>query len=390
MSKSPRGQQIQCSKLIKEWFPKEDILEFVLAGWAGTGKSFMIEHIIDVLNLNPDSGEVIFATFMGKASLVVTRKAGGKYTCYTLHKTLYYAKKDPRSGKVTFHPKTAEHFVGVKLIIVDEASMITKELLRILRTLKIKILFIGDHGQLPPIGEADREMYNRLKYRPDFVLTEIQRQAEGNPIIALATQIRNDEKINIGKYGEGVLIIPKSQIMKYSSSLINADQVLCGLNATRHRYNGNIRDLLGIKSQDPVNGDKLICLRNNWNRGIEDYALVNGMVGFIDNVKSINKYFNYDFRPDFLNDHVNVYSMQEEIHGKYVDYQSLTRQEKDMLDSFNYGYAITTHKAQGSEWDKVFGINETFKGNEAGIHGYNKEWLYTLCTRPAEKLILAV
>lgn len=377
---------------IKKWYKNKSSKQtFVFAGYAGTGKSFLINYIIDELKLNPD--DIIFATYTGKASLVVTQKAKGKYICKTLHSTLYNVEVDAK-GQVIFTKKDPSEFKGKKLVIVDEASMVPENVKDDLLALGIKVLFVGDHGQLPPIGNENSWLYTRLKYSPDYQLTEIHRQAKGNPIIWLATQVRKGKPIELGSYAKKALVFDKAHLGKVDklyNSLVKADQVLCGLNATRHQYNTLIRGLKGIHTHDPVEEDKIICLRNNWEKVIGDYALVNGMIGTIHNLKGRdNGVIQFNFKPDFLNDSFAVKALREQVKGAFVDFKLLPDDIKEEIDQFNYGYCITTHKAQGSQWGNVFVINETFKGAPPNEHGYNPEWLYTAITRAENALMVGI
>lgn len=376
--------QIKAIDTIQEWFVNLNKNYFVLAGYAGTGKSFLIPYIVESLGLN--ISQVGFCTFTGKASLVVTRKAKGKYECSTLHSVLYDVQT-LTTGEVVYIKKHKSDFVGIKLFIIDEASTVNAELLDDLMELGIPVLFIGDHGQLKPVGEVSW-IYNKLKNDPDFVLTDILRQAADNPIIKFATMARLGQEIPYGIY-DHVAVIDIEDIPKYYKSLLNADQVLCGKNTTRHMYNKKIRQLKGITSPTPVEGDKLICLRNNKKKTIGKYSLVNGMVGFATNLQTRGDLIDFTFTPDFVDKNIKLTAIQKEILGENIDFQE-RRNYEDNTDSFNYGYAITTYKAQGSQWPNVFIINEPYMSCEANEFGYNPEWLYTAITRAEENVIIAI
>src|SRR5690606_14347601 len=118
----------------------------------------------------------------------------------------------------------------------------------------------------------------------DFTLTEIHRQAEGNPIIHLSMLARTKQPIPYGWYGQDNEVLVISQMEWHSLKervYATADQIICGYNRTRQALNKDIRQYLGFHHQLPQKGDKLICTKNNWNKTIEDIALVNGMTGFV-------------------------------------------------------------------------------------------------------------
>lgn len=389
--------------LIVEWFDDSSSYSrrrdsFVLAGYAGTGKTTIMHEVVKELGLDKD--EVVFATFTGKASLVLRNKLPKEFVAITLHKLLYEVSEE--NGQVSFTLKHKSLLSHIKLIVVDECSMVSEDLLRDLMTFGIKVLFVGDHGQLPPVG-AKSDIYNRLNNNPDGVLTEIHRQAEGNPIIYLSMLARQGKPIPYGNYGDKVKVVPKSEIRdRYWKSVMNADQVICGLNKTRHWLNNAMRNSLGFTSPMPVVGDKMICLRNNWSGGNDEVPLVNGLIGTIDKIKpqykKIQKISMYrgrrrvteyrDKRPSMKLTITPDFS-EKPIHGIDVlngDFEGVTQNHDDFrhYDSFDFGYAITAHKSQGSEWDKVFVISEVL--NRADHH----RWLYTAITRASDCLILAI
>ena len=379
--------QKQAVNAICKWYKAKDSKqEFVLSGYAGTGKSFLVSHVIETLKIELNS--VAFATYTGKAALVLTRKADGKYTCRTLHGFLY-TPDTKWDGSVEFKKREKLEFSGIKLVVVDEASMPNNDIIADLMELGIRVLFVGDHGQLQPIG-AQSWVYERLRNSPDFVLTEIHRQAADNPIIWLSQLIRKGEPIPFGKFGK-VAVIDKQTLSQYEKSLINADQVICGLNTTRHRLNQKIRQLKGINSYLPVDGDKVICTQNNWQKYCGDYPLVNGMTGFIKNLREDldDSFLKFDFTPDFLKESVGVRVNKAQILGEKVDWK-LLRDEDNPIDQFNFGDAITGHKSQGSQWNNVLVVNEPFQSCEANQHGYNAEWAYTSITRGENAVIFAI
>lgn len=371
----------------------------VIAGYAGTGKSTLVKFIIAALanfGINPDN-DVIYTSFTGKATQVLQKK--GNKNVSTLHKLLY--ESHPRKDGTFFRRPVS--FIPYKVVVVDECSMVPKELLQLLIKHKVYILCLGDPGQLPPINKTED---NHLLDSPHVFLNEVMRQAAESEIIQLSMKIRNGEPIPYMQ-GQEVQVIKKSDLN--TGMLQWADQVICATNATRVALNNQMRELLG-RGDKPEDGDKIICLRNYWDNFADNNGnpLVNGTIGFIQNsyetffqIPSFIDVKTHHFpvlSGEFLTDSGDEYSsldMDKQMiltgnptldkYDNYKVYQARKGMYKHLVPmEFTYGYAITGHKSQGSEWDKVLVIEEKFPF-ESEEH---KRWLYTVCTRAAKKLVL--
>ena len=231
------------------------------------------------------------------------------------------------------------------------------------------------------------------------------RQEAESEIIQLTMKIRNEEPIEFFK-GNEVQVIHKSELN--TGMLQWADQVLCATNDTRKKLNNQMRQLAGIKEIEPQDGDKIICLKNYWETfSDEDNALVNGTIGYLKNpFKTYANIFPYQtiekssrmpiLCAGFETDNGEFY---EELDIDYhmmqtgesvLDWTNKYKMMKNKRTQhllpydFTYGYAITGHKSQGSEWDKVLVIEERFPFDKEE----HKKWLYTCCTRAAKKLVL--
>lgn len=369
-----------------------------ISGYAGTGKSTLVRFIIQALRLPPQ--DVVFVTYTGKAAMVLKEK--GNRNAMTAHRLLYQSY--PRADGTFFHKPRRPLEYPYKLIVVDEISMLPREMWELLLSHHIYIIALGDPGQLPPLSEDNGVLQN-----PHVFLDEIMRQAQESEIIRVSMDIRAGKSLN--KFsGKEVQIIDKNDVT--SGMLKWANQIIVAKNQTRHHYNDLMRTYIyGEHPAEPVEGDKVICLRNDW-----DYAnaagdvLVNGLTGYISNILYepnertgivSKKYIKTFMHADFIPDH---YDMESEavIFGDAVfdqvnmDYKIFTEWEpsinKDNFrriprvihpHQFDYGYAITAHKSQGSEWDKVLVFEEDFPWGEE-----HKRWLYTAVTRAKEKLVI--
>ena len=147
------------------------------------------------------------------------------------------------------------------------------------------ILYVcGDPGQLPPINKDED---NHLLDNPHIFLDEIMRQEAENEIINLTMDIRNGKPLN-HYIGKEIQILDKEELT--TGMLLWADQIICSTNATRIALNNQMRELLG-RGGDPQDGDKVICLKNNWDiYSINDNPLVNGTIGYLKD--SFSTYIN--------------------------------------------------------------------------------------------------
>lgn len=352
----------------------------VIAGYAGTGKSTLVSHIVDALNISP--GDVCYVAFTGKASLVLREK--GCSNAMTAHKLLYHSKEKPDG---TFEHKPRKYLeVGYRLIVVDEVSMIPIDMWELLLSHGVHVIALGDPGQLPPIdGESE------LLKHPHVFLDEVVRQAQDSEIIRLSMDIR--EGLSLKPYkGNEVIIISKSQLNDFYFS--GADQIIAAKNITRNDINWHCRKIkFGNDVPNyPIEGEKAICLKNYWNV-LSDSGdpLINGMIGDLSNIKFTHNVFKYGdiMEADFSIGDKNKFSKL------FMDYK-LFAESKQTINSdnwtefrgmakpmlFDYAYCITCHKSQGSEFDKVLVFNEYMKSTD------HKRWLYTAATRAKKKLII--
>lgn len=366
----------------------------VISGYAGSGKSTLVKFIINALNVNPD--KVAFATFTGKAAEVLRKK--GNENAMTLHKLLYDSFPRPNG---TFYRKPKE-ILGYSVVVVDECSMAPKSMVQMLLRHSVYVLFLGDPGQLPVINKEDS---HDLLEHPHVFLDQIMRQAAESEIIQMTMKIRAGEALDCFK-GKEVQVLNRNELN--TGMLLWADIILCGTNNKRIAINNQMRGLLGYSGL-PQSGEKLICLRNYWDDLSDDgeASLVNGLTGIIQNpfttYRNIPRGIKTSIHTideicgDFITEDGHVFNSVEmdrrmiEEEQPCLDWKDsytlgrLRHQFGDIVPKqFTYGYAVTTHKAQGSQWPKVLVIEEDFPFDREE----HKRWLYTACTRPEQKLVL--
>lgn len=392
---------------VADWMQSDQQL-FRLFGYAGTGKTTLARHFAEGVE-----GSVLFGAYTGKAAYVLRQK--GCPGASTIHSMIYHSKDRARShilemerelaelmhelsaegateSEIARHPnvvnlqaKLEEERTSnarpmftlnkesavkdAKLVVIDECSMVDGQMGQDLLSFGAKVLVLGDPAQLPPVGGAG---FFTEGVEPDVMLQDIHRQAADNPIIAMATRVRAGEPLELGTYGSSS-VIDRKDIRQ--DDVMNSDQVLVGRNKTRRASNVKLRSLLGFEQPHPMYDDKLVCLRNN-----NDLGLLNGGLWRIEDIG-----FHDDWRI-----HMTVRpedggsaQLDVEAHMHYFNgnEDKLAWYEKKEAQEFDYGYALTVHKSQGSQWNNVMVFDESwvFKKDR-------HRWLYTGITRAAERV----
>jgi exodeoxyribonuclease-5 len=363
MSWSP--QQDAALKAVAEWLRRGDRPVFRLFGYAGTGKTTLAKHIAEDVD-----GEVAFGAYTGKAALVLRSK--GCPDASTIHSMIYRSRESDEGGP-QFVLNRQSPAAKADLIIIDECSMVDEELGRDLLSFGQPVLVLGDPAQLPPVKGGGFF----TEGEPDVMLTEVHRQAKDNPIVHLSMQVREGGRLEPGTYGR-TRVIRRREVD--AAMVMEADQVLVGLNKTRRLYNTRIRELNGYRDPMPAAGEKLVCLRNDKTKG-----LLNGGTFTIHALRG----FRNDFlRMDVIADDearrrpVEVSVLKAFFEGGEEDIPFILRRESD---EFTYGYALTVHKAQGSQWDNLVLFDESYAFRE-----HRSRWLYTALTRAAERATVVV
>ena len=361
-------------------------MQFVtLGGYAGTGKTTLIALIRKELERIDKNLKVGFASYTGKASRVLKNKLNDQGSIYkqdsvgTIHSLIYSPIVNSRNEIVGWQQKDK---LDRNIIIIDEASMVDGMIWQHLVSYKVPIIVVGDHGQLPPISGN----FN-LMNKPDLSLIEIHRQARENPIIDISIQARQSGVITPRKYSPKIIKYSRDDyeagermnelLTNYKDDLL----VLCGYNKTRKKLNSFIRESKGFESPEPVAGDRVICLRNNHKKGI-----YNGMLGTIISIDKDDK---------------DWYSVEIAMDGESKNYEGLISVEQFNADSalnftdrrsrimkgdlFDFGYALTVHKAQGSQAKRVVLFEERFPKMTDDDW---RRWLYTAVTRAEEELYI--
>ena len=411
---------------IKRWLCTSQQV-YQLGGYAGTGKTTLISHLA-----NENSGRVFVFAPTGKAAHVLQNKGISKAA--TLHSGIYkpvprdrVAVKrlneeidDYRMQLRTAPPTRAAHlqkqlaeaekamrklladkiFVrndeskirNAALVIVDEASMVGKVVWEDLLSFGVKVLAVGDPAQLPPVKDESKFLTTGT---PDWMLTEIHRQALESPIIRVSMAIRAGDKIQ--PYGDTVQYWPASnRPSKWRErALEECDQIICGFNKTRQSLNAFALRLYEHKGCFPTGAgyEKIIVLENDRELGV-----FNGQSIILTDVE--------------LREGRSLYALvcrdpewETEAYtpiGKSAVYKgffeaTLSPTENLLFDDkrlgrmqgvhADWGFAITCHKSQGSEWETVAVVDDGFAKAHHSNRDMRKRWLYTAVTRASERVV---
>lgn len=362
---------------------------FHIFGFAGTGKTTLALELTEGI-----SGSVVFAAFTGKAASVMRRK--GCVGASTIHSLIYTSKQNSKlrllelerglaveqdeDKRAALRAEIAEerrnlaqpNFVlnrdsdikGAALIVIDEVSMVDDRIGQDLLSFNRPILVLGDPAQLPPVKGSGFFMTEQ----PEVMLTEVHRTALDNPVLAMATKVRNGEFLDFGNYGESRVCT--RQALGPGASL-SYDQVIVGKNATRNYANSSIRKQLGFDERLPMSTDRVICLKND-----HEVGLLNGAIFKVLKSEDTGYELLMQIEPDEGGAALDV-----EVYRQPFEGEEVPRWNREGFQEFTFGYAITCHKSQGSEWRKVYIVDES-----SSFRADAKRWLYTAITRASEQV----
>ena len=391
MNFEPTRSQAELLDKVKTWFTNyekgiyigDHPQWFSYSGAAGVGKGVSARMIVDMLNL--DSNSYVACAYVGKAVLQLLKNGMNAKTIHSLIYDMvpYFEKSEKSERKIMKWQFILKNKLDkdYRLIFVDEAAMVNDDMRDELLSFGIPIIFMGDMNQLPPVFGS-----STVLSRPDHILTEIMRQKENDPIVILSQMVLKGIPILEGVYGESSVV---DEIELDRRIITDYDQILCNTNKYRVVLNHHIREnLKNYPKNKPMIGDKLICCQNNWEIMIDGYALTNGMLGYITDINRLTAHKGYyliDFQPDFLEDDKQFINLKMDKHYINMPYELQKNFGKIENEKFDYGYAITVYKSQGSEFDRVLYFDSFFRSEEL-----TKKSRYTAITRAKKKLTIVL
>jgi len=359
---------------IWDWWINRPTQVLTLGGYAGTGKTTLIRQMLEQIG----ASRVAVCAYTGKAAHVLRSKGVAK--AKTIHSLIYMPEKHCKlcESKVDgeFCNATADcadagtstvfalvPALDAELIIVDEASMVSTDIHRDLLSFGIPILYVGDHGQLEPIGNNPRLMAD-----PAIRLERIHRQAEGSAVLRFAHHVREHRPPTT--MGDEARVLLTTTVPRDAHTY---DMVLCGKNSTRVAINSMIRRAHGHTGWLPQKGERIVCLRN-----MKEHAIFNGMLATVLAIRADETVDHPEL--DILDDDGNIKKGIRFVPEQFGNEVKLDR-SSNRRALFDFGYALTVHKAQGSEWPRVLVVEWIHQDTSAA------RWRYTAATRASQELV---
>ena len=388
--------------------PNEHV--FVLEGYAGTGKGYLVSKVLENIPkyfatqklINPEYEEmcVELTATTNKAAEALHEQT--QYPVRTIFSLLgLRVNTDYSTGKTNIALKHGVSKVYNSIIFIDEASYADGQLISYIfsQTEKCKIIFIGDPAQLS-MSYGTAPVFKQGW--PTARLTNVVRQAEESPIIQLTTSFRNT--VNTGVWesfvpdGTTVIKLDKSQVnWELEKEFTRPDwhfkdsKVLAWTNKKVIAYNHLIREMVKSTPElcvgDYATVNSFVKTPNGNNHKTDETVLITDIKERIIqyDVSGKNYYLNNSsysfFMPDNIKDKSkaiakakrenNVYTLQH-IDQSWIDLRAI--------------YASTVNKAQGSTYDKVFvDLDDISKCNSGNTIA---RMLYVACSRPKSILYL--
>ena len=347
-----------------------------MGGYAGVGKTLVLAHLIKRLEAERENWAV--CAFTGKATNQLRRK--GVVGAKTIHSLIYIPKPsvedewDPVTEKwvevrhMGWEPQDELDVTG---IIVDEASMVSGSLCRDLESYGKPIIYVGDHGQLEPIGENPGLMDN-----PMYRLETIHRNA--GEIAYFAEHLRKGYRAGDFHATDKVAFMSYADLNSNDEVLLGVDQIICAFNRTRCEINQKVRQLLGKGDELLTIGERIMCLRNN-----KEYGIFNGMQGVVTKIewgrmvgdKAVPR---ITFQADDLV--VENINLDPDQFGREKPLQKFGN-DIEGLELFDYVYGATAHKCQGDQFDSVLVIEQKCP------YWTHSRWTYTAASRAVNGLV---
>ena len=387
---NPKQQEIVNRAV--DWYYNSPEQVFQFAGNPGTGKSVVMNAIINAIGLPEES--VAPMAYIGAAAINMRLK--GMKNAKTIHSWIYETDEErvkDEDGKVVMNkyfnrPETRTVFrpkklQNIKLIAIDEAGTVPLRMKPDILATGVKILAAGDLDQLPPVSDTPAFLTSGTIY----VLDEIMRQSKNSAIVYLCQRAKNGLPIHAGVYGNEVIVLEEHDFAPLARILLpKAGVVLCGKNDTREKYTNIIRhDILGKNSNIPDMGEKLICRRNNWNISAGGINLTNGLTGTVINKPDVSRFDGKNFSIDFLPGLTDTPFMNIPVDFEYFTANNERRKEMKKFnycsgEAFEFGYVQTVHLAQGAQWPTGIYFEEFLPNNNNQLH-------YTALSRFSRKCI---
>ena len=456
LSFPPTPQQAQAASTFADFMTdRQENTVMILRGSAGTGKTTLAGAIVRALGALKQKMVLLAPT--GRAAKVFALNAG--HPAYTIHRRIYRQKTAADLGAFNLNVNLQRD----TLFIVDEASMIANQgqgnamfgsgcLLDDLMQFvyngnNCRLMLIGDHAQLPPVGEEASPALQSSTLRAygtevyEATLNEVLRQAQDSGILWNATRIREFGGVQMGHglalpqirfqgFADIHLVTGDELIEQlatsYSQAGVDDTIVITRSNKRANIYNQGIRRTILDREDELCLGDQLMIVKNNYYWSEKEKAthqstidfLANGDVAIVQRVRNIRELYGFHFAdvtiqlPDYDYQELTVtmlldtltseapaltHEQQEHLYEAVLeDYADIPlkadRMKKLKEDAYynalqvKFAYAVTCHKAQGGQWAHVY-IDQGYMTDDMLTPEYI-HWLYTAFTRATGQLYL--
>jgi exodeoxyribonuclease V len=343
---------------------------FFLSGFAGTGKTTVAQTIAE-LCVRPH--EVVYIAPTGKAASRLKQKgcAGAK----TLHNFVYLFRGEDEEGEPVFIEKGVLDATPL-LVVCDEVSMLGQKDNSALIEHGIPVLALGDIGQLRPVKAVAAYTEDNM----DFLLTDIMRQEADSNIVRASMFVRQGKRLPLREYEDVRVRAGKPPLDALVEHAGEDAQIICSYNNTRNALNKQIRAALGFTGDLPNVGEKIVCTFNQ-----HGYGIMNGEQGIVVGYEEaleheINGKDDEGMRI-VLKSLTDGKTRRVHFNPESFDPDFEVRKEaQKSFGGFDYGFALTIHKSQGSEWPNVLVIEENSRDYE--------KVMYTAITRTISRLTI--
>jgi exodeoxyribonuclease-5 len=419
---------------------------WVLTGYAGTGKSTLIAHLVQQMRAEQLPFKLLAPT--GRAAKVLSNYAG--FPASTIHRHIYFSGGELSTQGLSL----AKNLHKNTLFFVDEASMLAAasayEANNVLEDLlnyvyngeNCHLIFIGDPGQLPPVGQEQSlalepallaEAFSSLHIWHSH-LTQVVRVNESSGILTAATYLRQKQDFVLPLFPKLSQFTDASvqeingadfqESLESSMAQVGTDEtiLLTLANKRANQWNLEIRNRLFYREEVLEKGDLLMVVKNNYfwlDPSSKMGFIANGELARVDRVRKFEAYYGFEFAqldlcfvdyPDQgpITCIVHIQSLSDEgpslsrdvlrklfyaIEAEHTDIKNKQKRYREVLKNpyFNalqikYAHAVTVHKAQGGQWAHVY-VDYGYLPEERKNKAYLR-WLYTAITRANEKLFL--
>lgn len=387
---TPKQQKIVNEAVNWYYNSPEQIFQF--AGNPGTGKSVVMNAILQAIGLKDD--EVAPMAYIGAAAINMRLK--GMKNAKTIHSWIYEPVEVPimdSEGNIVYNqyfnrPEVKmsyklRYLPEIKLFAIDEGGTVPLKMRNDILSLGKKILVAGDLDQLPPVSDTPAFLTDGRVY----VLDEIMRQAKNSAIVYLCQRAKHGLPIHIGVYGNEVLVLEEKDFELIAPQIFkSAGVVLCGKNETRSKYTDIIRhQIMGKTSVLPDMGEKVICRKNDWRMSSGGINLTNGLCGRVMNQPDVSSFDGKCFKIDFMPDLNPIPFIDVPVDYEFFTADNARRKDMKAFnycngEAFEFGYVQTVHLAQGSQWRTGVYFEEFLPSNNNQLH-------YTALSRFQSKCI---